>query len=808
LPEPPSVKSEPTRVLTIRLPKPRWAARRPGTGTRSPRQPRQLGQAAGHGFARLTVAPVILVVCWLLPGLPLLLAGDFAPVPMLLIAAPLATALAVNVLHKVPSTWPVELPGRARDRGWMPWLGICGTLAVAIGFTAWQLALSSPPVIVTRTPGAYFQTGYWIAQHGALPIPGSLAAFGGSHAGLHLSSIGFFASGRSVVPGVMAGLPMLLAAGFWTSGIGGGAVVGPVLGGLAVLTFAGLVGRLAGRHWAPAGALALALTLPEMYTSRATFTEPAVQILLFGGMSMVVDALALGRQGATGRTAEAPTAAGAPAAAEGGTPSRSSRWRRLGSRLARSLTRERTLAALGGLAIGLTSLLSLGSLGYLVPIIAVAGVLIAARPWAGGAFLLAMCAGCGCGLVAGYVLARPYADAQAPILQVVSLDAASAAALAAAALISLTRVPAARRFAARALTARPRRPRLLTRLPSLGAALPVLGGVLIVLALGWLAARPYLVTVRGGLGRAEANFIGGLQRAAGLRVDPTRLYVEDTGYWVIWYAGIATVLLGGFGAVVLVRRCARALLSWRDSSGAALNWALPLAVVLGGSVAVLWQPFTVPDQPWASRRLVPVVLPGLILLATWAAAWLTRRARDRGAGVVTGVVVAVLCLGAMVIPSASTAFGAGLSHSGVAGGLRPSAGGLAQHRVGVGEAAAVRGLCAAIGRSSSVVIVDRRVAGMFAQVIRGECGVPVAWISHGTPPVVAAVIAGIRRAGRQPVMVGATSGQVAGFGGSPLRVLYLVTTQNPHELTRPPGAPWPAKYVIWMSQATAPTAGV
>ena len=239
-----------------------------------------------------------------------------------------------------------------------------------------------------------------------------------------------------------------------------------------------------------------------------------------------------------------------------------------------------------------------------------------------------------------------------------------------------------------------------------------------------------------------------------------------------------------------------------------MNWALPLAVVLGGSVAVLWQPFTVPDQPWASRRLVPVVLPGLILLATWAAAWLTRRARDRGAGVVTGVVVAVLCLGAMVIPSASTAFGAGLSHSGVAGGLRPSAGGLAQHRVGVGEAAAVRGLCAAIGRSSSVVIVDRRVAGMFAQVIRGECGVPVAWISHRTLPAMAAVIAGIRRAGRQPVVVGATSGQVAGFGGSPLRVLYLVTTQNPHELTRPPGAPWPARYVIWMSQATAPTAGV
>ncbi len=84
---------------------------------------------------------------------------------------------------------------------------------------------------------------------------------------------------------------MLLAGGFWTSGTGGGAVIGPILGGLAVLSFGGLVGRLAGRQWAPAGALALALTLPEIYTSRDAFSETAVQVLLFGGLSLVIDAL-------------------------------------------------------------------------------------------------------------------------------------------------------------------------------------------------------------------------------------------------------------------------------------------------------------------------------------------------------------------------------------------------------------------------------------------------------------------------------------------------------------------------------------
>jgi len=55
-----------------------------------------------------------------------------------------------------------------------------------------------------------------------------------------------------------------------------------------------LVGRLAGRQWAPAGALALALTLPQLYTSRDAFSEPTVQVLLFGGLSLLVDALTIG----------------------------------------------------------------------------------------------------------------------------------------------------------------------------------------------------------------------------------------------------------------------------------------------------------------------------------------------------------------------------------------------------------------------------------------------------------------------------------------------------------------------------------
>src|SRR5262250_2934670 len=113
-------------------------------------------------------------------------------------------------------------------------------------------------------------------------------------------------------------------------------------------------------------------------------------------------------------------------------------------------------------------------------------------------------------------------------------------------------------------------------------------------------------------------------------------------YWVIWYAGIAAVLLGAFGGAALLRRSLRALATWQDPSGARINWALPFAVLLVGSGVVLWQPHTVPDQPWASRRLVPTVLPGLIVLAVWVAAWMIGRAHARGAGR-TAVAVATGC---------------------------------------------------------------------------------------------------------------------------------------------------------------------
>jgi hypothetical protein len=765
-------------------------------------------EAGGTGFARITVLPAILVMAWLLPGLPLLLAGVFLPVPMLLVAAPLAVALTAVGLRTVPARWPRALagagPGAASpprpDRGWSAWWGLAGTVAVAGGFALWQFLFNSESVIVLRDPGAYLQTGYWIAQHGSLPIPQSLASFGGAHPGLGFSSIGFLSHGSTVVPGLVSGLPLLLAGAFWVHGISAAAAMGPILGGLAVLAFGGLVGRLAGPQWAPAGALVLALTLPEQYTSRSSFSETAAQVLLFGGLCLVADALTLGnaRQGpATPGGPEASRAPGGPGdPAPGGRPVPDVGRRALRpAEWALWLTPQRTMMALGGLALGLSAVVRIDGLLDVLPAIPFAGVLLARRSTTVLPFCIGLVIGAGYGLADGYLLAGPFLAGLQPMPELIGLIAAWLVAMTLAGM-EMLRLPGFRASLQKLAAARPLR------------WLPEVGSAVAVAALIGLAVRPYLQTVRVPASRATAYYVGNLQRLEHLPVDPGRLYAEDTLYWVIWYVGLPAVLLGGFGVALLVRRCLRALLAWRDPSGAVRIWALPIMVICCGSAAVLWQPQTVPDQPWASRRLVPLVLPGLILCAIWASAWLRQRARSRGASRTAASVVAAFCVAALLVPTVATSFGLGLTHAGQGGSLRPSADGLALKRTGPGEVGAVNALCSALGPSASVLIVDRQVAAQFTQVIRGMCGVPAAWVAGQPPQAVQNVLSGIGRAGRRPVLLGARPSELLPYGGSPVRVLDLTTTQDPHTLTQPPTTLWRARYVIWMSTPSGFGAGV
>ena len=135
---------------------------------------------------------------------------------------------------------------------------------------------------------------------------------------------------------------------------------------------------------------------------------------------------------------------------------------------------------------------------------------------------------------------------------------------------------------------------------------------------------------------------------------------------MFWYIGVPAVLLGTLGAALLARRCLR---------GRAPLWTLPLVTFAWTIVTTLYRPAIVPDQPWASRRLVPAVLPGFILLAVWAAAWLHEWLRERGYGRGARTAAVAVCAAALVLPAVRTTV-IGIRDGGPLG-LRPAAAGLA-----------------------------------------------------------------------------------------------------------------------------------
>lgn len=736
-------------------------------------RPRRRVPWAGWCFNQLTLLPVLLAMAWLIPGAALLMAGRLRPAPLVLISAPLAVILIAAVGRRVPGQRLIAAPsagqpGRAAA-AWTGWWGLAGTVAVAAGFGAWQIRLNSPQVIVMRQPGALFQVGYWIAGHGSLPIPESLREFGGTHPGLTFASTGLAAAHGGLAPQFAPGVAIVSAGGWWIHGMATAALVSPVLGALAILTVGGLAGRLAGPQWAPAAAVVLALSLPEQYTSRSAFAEPLAQVLLLGGLALVVDSLTI-----------RPGRAGLP---------RHPGWLRWPDWLSPSMA----AAALGGVALGLATLASLTVLPALIPVIPFVGLLAAARRPQALPLGLGVLTGAAFALAATWLTASPaLADPGFPVRQTSLIAAVVAVATVAA--VAVAAWPRGQAGAAPLI-----RGALRWRVPEVAAGV-------VVAALIALLIRPSVQTAHWDPGPGTAGFIGALQKLLGLPVEPTRSYAEDSLYWVIWYIGIPALLLGGFGVAMLVRRCARALLRWADADGAARAWGLPLLIFAWTTVLVLWDPRTTPDHPWASRTLVPLVLPGFILCAVWVAAWLDRRARERGAGLLAVSVAAAFFVLAMVVPTAVTTFGITLSQSG-SGHSRPAATGLGVNRTGPGQTAAVQQLCGAMSARMSVVILDRVAAGEFAQVTRGMCGVPVGVMAGAPAAQVQAVIRGIASAGREPVLLATRPSELTPYGAIPRRAVGLVTTQDAHDLTQPPAAPWQITYQLWMSAQSTSVPG-
>ena len=266
-------------------------------------------------------------------------------------------------------------------------------------------------------------------------------------------------------------------------------------------------------------------------------------------------------------------------------------------------------------------------------------------------------------------------------------------------------------------------------LPSLAMVVQWAAVALPVVALIVLAFRPYVETVRGQTNPTLIREVAALQRIAGLPVDGRRQYYEQSFNWVLWYLGVPAVLLACAGAAALGRRLVRA----GDRRGARRSWRRGCgrcrSLIIAWSVGtVLWDPAVAPWQPWASHRLVPVVLPGLVLLGVWVSSRLTVRAAVLGASRLTVALVAICCVLALAIPPLVTSLNPGMvPHASVG---RYSSGvakfvsrvrlrGVGASSTYAGSVAAASSLCASIGPSASVVFVNASTAAEFAPTVRG-----------------------------------------------------------------------------------------
>jgi hypothetical protein len=262
----------------------------------------------------------------------------------------------------------------------------------------------------------------------------------------------------------------------------------------------------------------------------------------------------------------------------------------------------------------------------------------------------------------------------------------------------------------------------------------------------------------------------------GWRTDYYHAYAALSLHQVYWYTGFTTIALAVIAFAMLGRRCVK---------GEAPVWALPLLVFGWATLFYLYQPSITPHQPYASRRLVPVVLPGLILLAVWLASWLAQKSRVLHLVDVPGylkrtprLAVIGVCAAAIALPPLVGNFN-----------------GLAFKRTFGGEVAAVNQLCQNIPKGKSLLFIDNTLMQPMAGTIRDTCDVPVAGVQTTTPgnvmpargnnvepATMIAAVRAIQASGHQPLALANSMAEFAPlmkeFGNGTVRLIMDFSTDD------------------------------
>ncbi len=527
----------------------------------------------GRILAVASVLPAVVAAAWVAGALALLWFHVYGPITGTVLALVITVVLARPVLR---------IALASADRlGDVPWWALIGVLAVVVLAGGLAFAHSAEDVLVRRDPGSYAMSATWLSTHGTILMPAHPQVFGPPNSDLVLASQGFYVQGSHIIPQFMTGAPVLLSIGGWLAGVSGVLHANAFLGAFALLAFAGLAARLVGARWAPLAVLALAFVQPELDVMRATYSEPAGQLILLGGLAIVVDAFIAGElmPGLWPRLQRTNGSEAAPADAPTLAPNRAANG-----------------LFVGGLVLGLVFTVRIDAVADLFPLVPFVGWLafhrvLGWKRFAGGLLLGLAFGGFDC-----LFITYPYAKHVGSDLAKVGIGFVLVSVATGACIFIATML---RRGEAQQSGDTPRGPGVGGRLPLLAAA-----GVFVIGLFFFL--RPHLMTMRADPTSGGANYVEQVQRFLHMAVDPTRSYYEQATRWLSWYVGWGTLALALIGACWL---------AYEQVAGHRRVWAPAFLVCFGSAVWVLFAPSITPDHPWADRRFVPVVLPGLVLFA-------------------------------------------------------------------------------------------------------------------------------------------------------------------------------------------------
>lgn len=469
-------------------------------------------------------------------------------------------------------------------------------LAVVVAVTGFHAVHHGEHLLADRDPGVYVTTARWLAAEGQLLVPTPDDPFAEVDSGIR-RDLGFHHVGGDPTADRVAQfphlLPVLLAWGHWIGGTTGLLATPAVLGGLALAAVWAFASRLL-RPWAATAAVtALAVGPLHLFFTRDAYSEPLSQMLLFGGLVLVLAAVA------------------------GGSPRH---------------------GLVGGLLLGALVQARIDGVGLLVLVPLWFALTVWGDPARRRGRLRAVVA-----VAAGAALAAGLGLVDLRWRSPVYLDRLAGELLALSAALVVVAVAAV--VLAAVVVRRPPVGEVIVN--GLGRAAPVLGLVVLLVGLGAWLLRPLVVETRGD----PSPFVVAIQEAEGSTVDPTLRYSEDSVRWLQWYLGapaVALGLLGGAAAVSLRARRLEAdalsllvlaslgvtvLYLWRPSISPDHLWVMRRYLVVTVPAFVLLAAWVVDriSARWVTPGRAEPLVAGLVVLLAIAgpaavAAWPLRSA--------------------------------------------------------------------------------------------------------------------------------------------------------------------------------------